>query len=63
MAREEAFAEFESLPPEEKMEYSSFADYLGANGMCVCENCDQVVEYDEVDENGDCFNCAEEKGD
>lgn len=57
MTREE---EYENLPPEEKSHYSSFDDYLGANAQCTCENCDAVIDYDEVDENGYCFDCSEE---
>lgn len=37
--------------------FSSFEDYLGANAMQMCEGCDKIVEYDEVDENGYCFDC------
>lgn len=40
--------------------YSCFDDYLGANAMQVCEGCDRIVEYDEVDEGGYCFDCQEE---
>ena len=40
--------------------YSSFADYLGANAMAQCEQCDEVIEYDERDEGGVCFPCVEE---
>ncbi len=61
MTRDEKFDEFEALPPEEKAEYVSFEDYLGANAQCTCERCDKVVEYDEVDENGYCFDCSEEE--
>jgi hypothetical protein len=55
MTESEAQDEYEALPAEEKAEYSSFEDYLGANGQCVCEGCDEVVEYDEVDEDGYCL--------
>ena len=62
MKSEEAFREFEALDPEEKKHYNSFEDYLGANALCICETCDEVVEYDEVDENGDCLeHCSEEE--
>jgi hypothetical protein len=47
---------------EDPKAYSSFADYLGANAMQMCEGCDKIVEYDEVDENGYCFDCQEEEG-
>jgi len=60
MTSDEKWAEFEALPPDERAEYTSFEDYLGANGQCVCESCDQVVEYDEVDEGGDCPDCSDE---
>lgn len=43
--------------------YSSYEDYLGANAMMTCEGCDSVVEYDEVDENGYCFDCQEDNED
>lgn len=48
---------------EDPNAYSSFADYLGANAMLMCEGCDKIVEYDEVDENGYCFDCQEEDED
>lgn len=62
MTSDEKWDEYEALLPEEKRRYASFEDYLGANGECVCESCDQVVEYDEVDENGDCFDCSDDEG-
>lgn len=37
--------------------YSSWGDYLGANALCQCDGCDQIVEYDEIDEGGCCFDC------
>lgn len=40
--------------------YSSFGDFLGANAMAQCEQCDEVIEYDERDEGGVCFSCVEE---
>ena len=43
--------------------YNDFADYLGANAMQMCEGCDKIVEYDEVDENGYCFDCQEDEED
>lgn len=46
---------------EDPAAYSSFADYLGANAMLMCEGCDQIVEYDEVDENGYCFDCQSDE--
>lgn len=63
--RKTAVAEFENLPANEKKSYSSFEDYLGANAQCICEMCDNVVEYDEVDENGYCCDCqnGDEEGD
>ncbi len=60
MTRQEVAAEYEALPPEEKAEYSSFGDYLGANGWTECDGCDEIVEYDEVNESGFCFKCQEE---
>lgn len=48
---------------EDPTAYSSFADYLGANAMQMCEGCDKIVEYDEVDENGCCFDCQDENED
>lgn len=42
--------------------YASFEDYLGANALTICENCDEVVEYDEVDESGYCLEkCSDEE--
>lgn len=62
MKHKEAGEEFEKLAPEEKKQYSSFADYLGSNGLIVCEGCDDVVEYDEVDESGYCLeSCSSEE--
>jgi hypothetical protein len=43
--------------------YSSFADYLGANAKLQCERCDHIVEYDEVNEDGHCFDCQPEWAD
>lgn len=42
---------------EDPDRYSSYTDYLGANAMCMCEGCDAVIEYDERDEGGYCFDC------
>lgn len=48
---------YKNLSPEEKKEYSSFDDFLGANALTTCERCDDIVEYDEVDESGYCYKC------
>lgn len=68
MTREEAFKEFIGLPTEEKEMYLSFNDYLGANALCACKQCGNIVEYDKADEMGyccycfDCFDCSEDNG-
>jgi hypothetical protein len=62
MTEDQAWEEYEALPADEKAEYVSFEDYLGSNGQCVCEGCDEVVEYDEVDEMGYCLEkCSTEE--
>lgn len=42
-------------------DYTSFTDFLGANAQGQCGRCDDVFEYDELDENGLCFSCSEEE--
>lgn len=42
-------------------EYSGWDDYLGANGLIICDGCNEVCEYDEVDESGDCMSCSDEE--
>jgi hypothetical protein len=59
MTINEAFKEYENLPTEEKKHYSSFDDYVGGQGLSVCESCDELCEYDEVDECGLCCNCSD----
>lgn len=39
--------------------YSSFRDFLGANAMKQCDCCDQVFEYDELNEGGECWECSQ----
>lgn len=41
--------------------YINFQDYLGANALCMCEICEAIVEYDEVDEEGNCFSCSSDE--
>ena len=43
--------------------YASYEDFLGANGLVRCEDCNNVVEYDEVNEIGHCFDCQPEDED
>ncbi len=62
MTLDEAFKEYENLPSEEKNSYSSFDDYLGASGLNVCEGCNNLCEYDEVDECGLCCDCSDDGG-
>lgn len=51
---------YDALSPEEK-EKSSFVDFLGGNAQTICQGCSKIVEYDEVDEDGYCFDCQEEE--
>ena len=43
-----------------KTHRGGFRAYLGENALTQCENCDDVVEYDEVDERCYCLNCESE---
>lgn len=59
MSADEHFKQYMEAIANDPDIYSSFEDYLGANALQMCEGCDQVVEYDEVDENGYCFDCQD----
>jgi len=54
----EYIKEYEEEIKKDPTAYSCFDDYLGANALTRCEDCDNIVEYDEVDEDGYCFDCS-----